>query len=201
MTDTVATAGDGAPNKQRAAHIWERSENDAYVEPGWCSARLFEAEDFVETVWDPACGLGTICGMADAAGLKCWGSDISPCGRNNPHGKSQDFFDFSDPVSNIVSNPPFGLFQRFAERALLLAHRKVALIWLARTLPAARWLRNTPLARVYFLTPRPSMPPASYLLAGKKASGGTLDFCWLVWDKRHVGRAEMLWLHRDHGVL
>jgi len=35
------------------------------------------------------------------------------------------------------------------------------MIWLARRLNAARWLANTPLTRVYLMSPRPSMPPRS----------------------------------------
>lgn len=42
----------------RASHIWPRNHNDWYVEPGWTSARLFDAEPFVGAIHDPAAGMG-----------------------------------------------------------------------------------------------------------------------------------------------
>jgi hypothetical protein len=50
---------------------------------------------------------------------------------------------------------------------------------------------------VYLLTPRPSMPPGAWIAAGNKPGGGTLDFCWLVFSKRHRGEPQLQWLHRD----
>src|SRR5215831_7367744 len=71
------------------------------------------------------------------------------------------------------------------------------MIWLTRRLNAARWLAETPLARVYLLTPRPSMPPGQVILAGEKPGGGTQDFCWLVFDHAYKGPPALHWLHRD----
>ena len=48
-------------------------------------------------------------------------------------------------VDNVITNPPYHICRAFAEHALKLARRKVAMIWLARRLNAARWLVNTPL--------------------------------------------------------
>jgi hypothetical protein len=101
------------------------------------------------------------------------------------------------PVTNIVTNPPFQTCNAFVRRALEVATDKVAMIWLARRLNAARWLQVTPLARIYFLTPRPSMPPGQVILAGEKPGGGTQDFCWLVFEHGHVGAPELRWLYRD----
>ena len=103
------------------------------------------------------------------------------------------------PAANICCNPPFTVCNQFVRRALELATGKVAMIWLARRLNAARWLQDTPLARVYLLTPRPSMPPGHVILAGEKPGGGTQDFVWLVFTRGHVGPPELRWLHRDKG--
>jgi len=61
----------------------------------------------------------------------------------------------------------------------------------------ADWLADTPLARVYLLTPRPSMPPGQVIEAGEKPEGGKQDFVWLVWRRGYVGPPELRWLHRD----
>ena len=42
-----------------------------------------------------------------------------------------------------------------------------------RRLPAAHWLEHLPLETVWLLTPRPSIPPGSYIAAGHKPGGGS----------------------------
>lgn len=175
------------------SHIWQREEHEHYVEPEWCSTRLFSVETFDGAVWDPACGFGRIPKAASAAGYEASGSDIASRG----YGAKMDFFSCTYGWDNIVSNPPFNIFREFAEHSLQVAMHKVALVWLVRTLPAARWLQDTPLARIWFLTPRPSMPPGHVITAGEKPGGGKQDFCWLVWDHAHTGPVTAGWLHRD----
>jgi len=110
----------------------------------------------------------------------------------------RDFFTVSEPFDNIVCNPPFDSLQEFALHALKLAAGKVAMIWPVPRLNAAgHWLRDTPLRRVWLMTPRPSMPPGQNILDGEKPGGGTVDFCWLVWEKGYKGNPALFWLNRD----
>jgi len=62
--------------RQRHAHIFERETLEHYVEPSWVATRLFEVEQFPGTVWDPACGWGTITTAAQQAGHDVVGSDV-----------------------------------------------------------------------------------------------------------------------------
>ena len=55
---------------------------------------------------------------------------------------------------------------------------------------------NAPLVRVYLLTPRPSMPPGQVIAASEKPSGVFQDFVWLVFERIHVGPADLRWLYR-----
>ena len=64
------------PLRKRESHLWERDEHDWYVEPEWCSQRLFEKEIFLGEVFDPACGLGRIVIEARNAGLSAGGMDL-----------------------------------------------------------------------------------------------------------------------------
>lgn len=180
------------------SHIWEREQHEHYVEPEWCSKRLFEVEEFDRSgvMLDPCCGFGRIPNAAMLAGYMVVASDIVNRGYDRID-RVSNFFENVPPVTSIVCNPPFDIFQKFAERALQIATGKIAMIWLVRTLPAARWLRDTPLAKILFLTPRPSMPPGHVIARGEKPGGGKQDFCWLIWDKSHVGPASIGWLHRD----
>jgi hypothetical protein len=83
------------------------------------------------------------------------------------------------------------LFQRDAAEYLALAESQ---------LPAEREKAlPLPLAKIYLLTPRPSMPPGDMIARGEKPGGGKTDFCWLVFDRTYIGPPTLRWLHRDGG--
>lgn len=179
------------------SHIWQREQHEHYVEPPWCSQRLFDVEEFDGPIFDPCCGFGYILDSAriSIANHDVWAADIVD--RGYPNTKVADFLTYDGNPADIVCNPPFDLFEAFAKKALTVTHQKVAMIWLVRRLNAARWLQDTPLARIHLLTPRPSMPPGHTITAGEKPGGGKQDFCWLVWDTEHKGEPTIGWLHRD----
>ena len=164
-----------------------------YIEPHWCSQRLFEVEEFKGSIYDPACGSGRIVEAAMRAGFDGIGADIVDRGV----GYQRDFFKETGRYRNIVSNPPFDTIEGFTLRALALATHKVAMIMPTARLNAARWLEGTPLRRVWLLTPRPSMPPGHVIMAGGKAAGGKSDYCWLVFEHGYRGGPELKWLRRD----
>lgn len=186
-----------APPRARRSHIWDREENEHYVEPAWCSKRLFYEEIFSGSVHDPCCGFGTIPMAASSAGLTATGTDLVDRGFHTR--PPLDFFEDEGVYANIVCNPPFNIAERIAFHALKLAARKVALIFPTARLNAAHWLRDTPLVRIWLLTPRPSMPPGHVIASGSKAKGGKVDFCWLVFEQGCVDQPELRWLHRDEG--
>ena len=186
--------------RDKDAGLWERDPHDWYVEPEWCSARLFEAEEFTGTVVDPACGLGRIVRSARAAGHLATGMDI--VWRSAECSTIADFFDpdWSGIADNFVSNPPFGRADEFVSLALSRARGKVAMLLPATWHFGARrsaWLATTPLYKVLALTPRPSMPPGAVILAGEEPGGGTKDFAFYVWKLGHVGSWTGGWLNRD----
>ena len=180
-----------------AAHSWQREAQEHYVEPHWCSERLFVEESFSPAVWDPCCGFGRIPDSARKAGLYAVGTDILDRGYRDL-AQQLDFLETEKLFAqNIVCNPPFMIAGRFARHALDLGAEKVAMIFPTARLNAAHWLRETPLARVWLMTPRPSMPPGYTITAGQKPGGGKMDFCWLVWARNYTGTADLRWLRRD----
>jgi len=186
----------GAAFKEVNAHVWEREEHEHYVEPYWCSNRLFEEERFDGGIWDPCCGFGRIPDGAIMAGIGGIGTDLVDRGYRRLGG-TIDFMKCDHIFApNIVCNPPFDIAPAFAQRALMVPG-KVAMIFPTARLNAAHWLRGTPLKRVWLMTPRPSMPPGHTIAAGKKPGGGKMDYCWLVWEHGHEGCAELRWLQRD----
>lgn len=196
---TSATAALRGPLRKRESHLWERHADDWYIEPSWCSERLFATEKFEGGIVDPAAGSGRIVRSAEASGLSAWGCDLTDRG-GLTNGVPRDFLEATARQSNFVSNPPFGIAEAFVKRALDLADRKVAMLLPANWVQGdkrARWLATTPLRRVYFLAPRPSMPPGDQVMAGLKPGSGTTDYCWMVWLQGFDGHAELRWLHRD----
>lgn len=184
--------------KKLDAHIWAREENEHYVEPEWCSRRLIEEEGFEGAIWDPCCGFGTIPKAALAAGFAVTASDLVDRGYKGDSFHVINFLGTLGGCDNIVCNPPFNIAEEFALHALKLASRKVAMVFPTARLNAAHWLRATPLKRIWFMTPRPSMPPGHVIMAGGKVGGGKMDYCWLVWDAEHWGPAQARWLRRDN---
>lgn len=190
--------------KRRRSHIFDKEKRGHYVEPAWVSRRLFEVERFDggdKTICDPACGWGTIVYEAKVAGYRAIGSDIvKRLSRRDTFPFYKENFlkvEHSLGSSSVVCNPPFDHVREFCEHALELGAIKVAMICLVRRLNAAHWLQALPLRRVWLLTPRPSMPPGSWIAKGNKPGGGTQDFCWLVMEKGYTGAPEIGWLHRD----
>jgi hypothetical protein len=181
----------------RRSHIWAREEYDLYVEPSWCSERLFDIEPFTGAIHDPCCGSGRIIEAAQRHGYETTCADIADRGQDGV----VDFLDVRDRFTNIVSNPPFDIAPRIAAHALSHSTGKVALIFLTRRLNAAhKWLKGTPLRRVLFMTPRPSMPPYSVwqqLSSGEEPTGDTRDYCWLIWELGYGGEPTIGWLHRE----
>jgi hypothetical protein len=200
-SSSIASAIGVKVKTPRLAHNFERDEHDWYVEPHWCPRRLFEEEDFDGEILDPACGWGRIVRAAIDAGYPARASDIIV----RPSGdaavdrlkREANFRDCDGPAVNIVCNPPYRVYPTFAQHALQLARRKVALIFPVARLNAAHWIAGAPLRRIWLMSPRPPMPPGSYLEAGHKPGGGRVDFCWLVFDHGYAGEAEVRWLHRD----
>ncbi len=183
--------------KPVAAHSWAREALEHYVEPFWCSERLIAEEKFESGVWDPCCGFGRIPDSAKKAGLYAIGTDIVDRGYREFVG-SFDFLSLDKLYAeNIVCNPPFMIAGRFAQHALSLGAQKVAMVFPTARLNAAHWIQGTPLARVWLMTPRPSMPPGHRITAGEKPKGGKADFCWLVWSRGRLGPADLRWLRRD----
>lgn len=187
-------------NKPIAAHAWDREKLEHYVEPHWCSERLFAEEKFEGQIWDPCCGFGRIPDAAMAAGYSVYATDIV----NRGYRGLDECFDFlkhndQEASPNLVFNPPFKIAGTFAHHALSLSStQKVAMIFPTARLNAAHsWLSGMPLARIWLMTPRPSMPPGHVIASGQKPGGGKMDFCWLVFTRGRIGPPDVRWLHRD----
>jgi hypothetical protein len=206
VSDVIEQTGPlRGPLRKRESSLWAREANDWYIEPQWCSLRLFEEETFRGFVCDPACGSGNIIRACTTHEIPARGMDIE---RRAGHGSwQQDWLTYDGPAfDNIVSNPPFGLCDDrkagthpFVEQCLKFSMRKVALLLPANWIQGdkrSRWLEVSPLRRVWFISPRPSMPPGHVIAAGAKPGNGTTDYAWFVWQHDYDGAPEVKWLRR-----
>ncbi|MEM1149061.1 MAG: hypothetical protein AAGI03_00680 [Pseudomonadota bacterium] len=203
---------------KKNAHVWERDEHNHYVEPVWCSRRLFEVEPFDGLVVDPCAGFGHVVQGAVEAGVLVHGYDLVDRGRYGVIG-GRNFFSDSHthgrwPVDNIASNPPYGkrpkaevrpgergrFEEEFVRVALQRARYKVAVFLQGQWISGAArglWLEGLPLYRVYHVSPRPSCPPGHVIAAGQKPGNGTADYAWFVFLKGFDGAPTVHWLRRD----
>jgi hypothetical protein len=181
----------------RDLKVWDRDDADWYVEPSWAVDALIMATSFEGRTLDPACGCGTIPKTFQARGLRAFGSDL----RDRGFGVVSDFLgpEFALPVDNIVTNPPYNLAEKFIRRALKIATNKVAVL-VQQQFPFSQGrhalFTECPIARLYFLSNRPSMPPGKAIAAGTKIGGGKVDYLWMVFEHGHSGAPTAHWLRR-----
>lgn len=186
-----------------------RADNDWYSDPPEATEALLRAETFDGLCWDPACGVGTIPDVLNAAGVTCMGTDLvdrkwRPKNARvyGPH----DFLTEQAPagVLNYVCNPPYKRARAFVERALSLNPAKIAMLLPLTFLEGqerTQWLETTPLARVHVFSWRISMPPGALLHAGAvKPEGGKKAFAWFVFEHGWKGPPQIRFLHRPAAV-
>lgn len=180
--------------KAKAAHVWQRDSLDWYIEPERVTEQLCDVERFVGDIIDPCCGTGNIVRALSRRGYPAIGADIvrrvpentSWFARERNFLTDEHWFDYPE---NCVMNPPFfkakGL-EAFIRHALSIFSGKVCVFadvkFLAGATRANGLFREHPPQRVWIITPRPSCPPGHVLKEGGKASGGTADWCWMVWS-------------------
>ena len=179
--------------RDKKAKLWARGDLDWYVEPRVASAALFRVEIFQGGFWDPACGGGNIVAEGRDCGYDVQATDVVDRSAGADwFGGTLDFLGDTPGIvaDNIVTNPPFfraAGAEAFIRKALSVARWKVAAFvdirFLAGGKRAETLFAEHPPTRIWVVTPRVSCPPGEYLATGGKASGGTQDWCWLVWDK------------------
>lgn len=169
---------------------YERDVNDWYVEPDWCVFALRNRVDFNGLVYDPCCGMGTIPKV-----MRGFGADLVDRGFGY---QVRDFMQDTRIYDNIVTNPPYGIAQDIIEKALGNARYKVAALVQTKFLSSQKrhglFMRRET-EQVIMFSRRPSMPPGEELMKHGESirGGGSIDYCWVVWNKDHMGGCTISW--------
>lgn len=194
----------------KKAHVWKRDELDWYVEPERVTEQLCTVENFYGYIQDPCCGQGNIVRALRKCGHLAVGSDIVKRVSDDEKWfqRESDFLADNPHLvypPNCVMNPPFfrakGL-EAFIRKAISVFPGKICVFgdvkFLAGATRANGLFREFPPQRVWIITPRPSCPPGHVLQEGGKASGGTADWCWMVWSHLEpAGETRLGWLRGD----
>lgn len=170
-----------------------RVDNDFYATPEQATKDILRLEEIIYPVLEPACGEGHISKLL--LGGRVLSSDLVDRG----YGGVKDFLsDEFPPVPTIITNPPFSLFQEFAEKALSIATDKVIMFGKLQALEGnkrATFLENSPLRTVYVFKRRVN-PLRNGLSVDEngKPWASTMAFAWYVWEIGYTGRPEIRWI-------
>lgn len=172
---------------------YSESQGDNYPTCAWETLSLIEKEEFTGTIWDSACGSGSICRTFKRKGFKVIGSDIRTEGLWKEAKGGIDFISTEfKPVSNIVINPPFSMMNHFIKKSLHLITKKLCVLGMITLLSSSGRkdiYDKYPPKVFYVFSKRPQHFQEKHWYDGtvKIKGGGTRDFCWAVWDKDYVG--------------
>ena len=184
----------GNPSRGRALQDYYATHPDS-------TRALLEVEEIIYPVWEPACGEGHISRLL--TGNPIISTDLIERG----YGKKFDFLndgiitlDNKTGIETIITNPPFSLFQEFAEKALKVANKKVIMFGKLQALEGqkrATFMQNSPLKTVYvFKSRQQPLRNGSDIdeLTGKKMNSSTMAFAWFIWEIGYEGEPIIKWL-------
>lgn len=140
---------------------------DFYPTPPWCYENLEIDWSVFTSAHEPCRGDGRIQLFLEEQKLITTYSEIL---------EGKDFFDWSEQVDLILTNPPFNILREFANHAFNHAQTVIFLSRLNYLGSIGRhewWKENTPTA-LHVLSKRPS-----FTGVGTDAT----DYCWIIWDK------------------
>jgi hypothetical protein len=169
---------------------------DAYFSPPEAVISLLHIESLYlpRFIWEPAAGDGAIVRPLQAAGFRVIASDIVDYGL--PGCRIGVDYLSAEPVpgvEGIVTNPPYKLAMRFAEKALRES-RYLALLLRTNFLESTarlQFFRSHQPARIWISSRRlPMMHRHGW--QGPRAPSNTC-FAWFVWDSRSEQKRVIDW--------
>jgi hypothetical protein len=171
----------------QAASSYARIEGDKYFTPRKPIEDLLSVETFVGTVFDPGAGAGHILDVLAIYGIPCHGMDIAPDVSWIAQG---DFLLRTDPLDNVLANPPYGVGSRvavqFIEHALKLTKPtggKVAML-LKVGFDSAKGRRHLFADHPAFAVEYRLLTRIRWANLEQSAAGPTENHSWFVWDWR-----------------
>lgn len=188
MDSTYNLNGGFKPTLKRFADL---DGPDFYPTPDWATYALIENERFEGSIWEPACGDGSMVRVLRDSGRPVEASDLFDRGYGEI---GVDFLKSSRVVENIITNPPYNSAEGFVEAGLRQATHKLCLLLRLAFLEGGNRQRTIfaerPPSRVWVFSERITFYPAGAIQKGS----GTTAYAWFVWDKQSANKmAELKW--------
>jgi hypothetical protein len=186
----------------QSSHAHEDRGLDAYFSPPeavW-SLLAIEQAHLPKHIWEPAAGDGAIVKPLREAGHAVTATDLVDYGLENCETGIDYLKAKPRPgTEGVVTNPPYRLAMRFAEKALAEAPY-LALLLRTNFLESTRRLpffRRHPPARIWISSRRlPMMHRHGW--QGPRAPSNTC-FAWFIWDAKADQKQQLDWFDwRDH---
>jgi hypothetical protein len=164
---------------------------DFFPTPRWATQALMENETFAGSIWEPACGDGSMSEVIREYNPDLRSSDLY----NRGYGEvGVDFLESTDQSDNIITNPPYNSAEQFVQSGLIKARNKFALLLRLAFLEGANRhktiFNKTPPTRVWIFSERITFYPANT----ERRGSGTTAYAWFVWDLSQLGATELKWL-------
>ena len=172
-----------------------RVKNDYYATHPDSTKALLQVVDIQYPALEPSCGEGHISKLLTG---DVTSNDLVDRG----YGGVADFLAWKPDreYQDVITNPPFELFQAFAKKALDVANHRVYLFGKLVALEGkkrATFLEQSPLKYVYVFKSRQQplrngdeIDP----LSGKKWASNTMAFAWFVWEIGYEGEPIIRWI-------
>jgi len=182
--------------RAQSSHSHSSRGLDAYFSPPEAVWSLLRVEDkyIPSSIWEPAAGDGAIVLPMRQAKYKVFASDIADYGLVGCN-SGVDYLNAGLPgkVGGIVTNPPYRLAMKFAEKAINEVPYVALLLrtnFLESTGRMSFFKKNRP-ARIWISSRR--LPMMHRLGWTGPRTSSNICFAWFVWDKRSRKKCHLDW--------
>jgi len=170
----------------------DRSKGDFYPTPESITNALLGVETFDGNILEPCCGEGHISNVLLNKGYTVTSRDLFERGFGET---GKDFLFMPEPKTfeNVITNPPYNLALEFAEAALLVTTKKVAMLMKIQFLEGVKrkeFFKRSPLKTVWVFSKRVTLTKPEW--EGKNK--GFITYAWFVWEHGYTGQPTINWI-------
>lgn len=182
-----------------AQRVEAKTSADDFPTPPWATRALMHhvigglMQRGCETVLEPCCGRGHMSKVLDEFFVQVDSADAFYYG----YGHLEEFLSTEYPAGCydwVITNPPFILGEAFILKALEIATVGVAVI--VRTVFTESVGRYNRLFSVHPPSKVAQFAERVPMVKGRidKSAVTATGYCWIVWEKGHLGPTQMVWI-------
>ena len=162
--------------------IDRRQKDDFYPTPPEAVEALMQKEDFLQNVWEPACGDGAISRRLELHGFNVVSTDLNDFGFGST--KIDFLLEQKALADQVITNPPFKLANQFVHQCQRLKIRKYAMLLRLAFLEGQDRKKSIfdiyPPVRIWIFSKRLTMWRGDE--ERPEGSSGTTAYAWFIWE-------------------